>query len=610
MSQEYLITATLTAKTALHIGTGQAGLVTDAPVRRGANGSFLIPGRALGGSLRTLATRLAPRFGLQTCQTLLENPNMEMPCNCETCSLFGNVHPVDPETELPDHLRARASRLWVYDALAVGNGRSHIRDGVGINRKTGAASSQVKFNYETIPPQTEFQWQLRLVRSEDEAINEATIALLAAALAEWQAGRGQIGGNAARGLGSFELTDYTVSNVSIQNADQLINYLNADEPDSYTNAVNWVGELKKLRTKIVPLPKTAEARRKMCAQSVSGSFLKLDFTLAFDDFFLSHDPIAGLISGFDHAPLLEFTAVPGEVGPPVLSGSSLRGVLRTYAEKIARTLATNHWLKQSVDVTEARDNFLQHCPACDVLAKEKEALASCDARLRILDKDETPAEALCWSCRLFGSQRRGSRLWVRDAAVQTKALSEKDWKAQDFLAIDRFTGGGLHHAKFDAAPLTNLSFAGQIVLHDPADWELGWLSLLLRDLADGRLTVGFGQAKGYGRVKAKNIVWTVGCLHKDDCQQFPLTEADYAQTKENGIYITSKHSPEAEGWLPEGWQEQAQTWVAQFNQIIVQTDQKDEHWQPYTQDSFFIKDDEPDLIRLYGISRAEVTHGD
>jgi CRISPR/Cas system CSM-associated protein Csm3 (group 7 of RAMP superfamily) len=356
------------------------------------------------------------------------------------------------------------------------------------------------------------------------------------------------------------------------------------------------------------LPKEAQARKERHAQGVAGSFLKLNFTLTFDDFFLSHDPIAGLISGFDHAPLLEFMDAPGKVGLPLLSGSSLRGVLRSHAEKIARTLATNHWVEKSANIAGARDNFLQNCPACDVLARKEDALASCDVRLTLPDQKETPEEALCWSCRLFGSQRRGSRLWIRDAAVQADSLSGKDWKAQDFLAIDRFTGGGLHGAKFDAAPLSRLSFAGEIVLHDPADWELGWLSLLLRDLADGRLTVGFGKAKGYGRVKAKGVVWTVGYLHEEDGKQFGLVETETVNAPLDGIYRASQHHAETGSWLPAGWLERAQTWVDQFNQVIVQTDQKDEHWQPFEQDSFFTKEDEPDFMALYGISRAEVTH--
>ena len=606
MSHEYLISATLEAKTALHIGTGQAGSVTDSPVRRDADGRFLIPGRALGGSLRTLATRLAPRLGLRACQILQKNPNVELPCDCEVCDLFGNVYPVDPETT--STVTSKASQLWVYDAVAKRNkrnkrnSRTHIRDGVGIDRKTGVASSQVKFNYETIPPQTQFLWHMRLAAHDDATINENILVLLAVALAEWEAGRGQIGGNVARGLGHFTLTTPTVKKLAIQDADQLINYLYDDKPDTFIVDINWAAKLEKGRTQIIPLPDSVDEQKQWRSQSIGGSFLKIDFTLAFADLFLSHDPIAGLISGFDHAPLLEFIAAPGSVGPPVLSGSSLRGVLRSHAEKIARTLATNHWVKRSQ--VDARTNFLRHCPACDVLAKAG-ALTSCDTRLKLSDQKETPEKALCWSCRLFGSQRRGSRLWVRDAAVKTANLSKEDWKVQDFLAIDRFTGGGLHGAKFDVASLSGLAFSGQIMLSNPADWELGWLSLLLRDLVDGRLTVGFGKAKGYGHAIAKDLIWTVGYLHEGDRNLFPLTKTDNISRK--GIYLTSQHNTTETDWLPSGWQTQAQKWVGQFNEFIVRTDLKDnDHWQDFSQDSFFTEDNQPDFLALYGVSKVEV----
>ncbi|MEM7802905.1 MAG: RAMP superfamily CRISPR-associated protein, partial [Chloroflexota bacterium] len=120
------ITAEIELTTALHIGVGKKQTTTDAPVRRDSGGRLFIPGRALGGSLRSLATRLAPRLELgsttieTTCQVLREPADQDpnLPCGCLVCNLFGDVYPVDTERvqKMPSgslkRIRARAARLW------------------------------------------------------------------------------------------------------------------------------------------------------------------------------------------------------------------------------------------------------------------------------------------------------------------------------------------------------------------------------------------------------------------------------------------------------------------------------------------------------------------
>jgi hypothetical protein len=67
--------------------------------------------------------------------------------------------------------------------------------------------------------------------------------------------------------------------------------------------------------------------------------------------------------------------------PAVLPGSSLRGALRSQAERIARTLATH----------EIPDwhSFSARCPVCSpVVADPNAPLASCDALLRDAGVDD------------------------------------------------------------------------------------------------------------------------------------------------------------------------------------------------------------------------------
>lgn len=590
---EYFINADLVLQSGLHIGSGKSSGVTDDPVRRSGDGCLLIPGRAIAGSLRTTATRLAPRlFGDEgRCQSLLptEKQQPDKPCNCLVCRLFGDVHPVEKSAEQPDDWDpAHPSQLWVYDAFAPAASQTFVRDGVGIQRQTGHAAENIKFDYEVVPRQTQFKLTMRLAYQlgkkeetpiPDRSTEQKVQQLLVATLAEWAAGRGQLGGNISRGLGQFKLENLTFTTPKLDSADALISYLQGEDVTSLRQAVpNWPEE---------PL---AAARQKIVARggnnaAVASSFLTISFDLTFADFFLQNDPLTAFLSGFDHAPMIEQLSKDG-LGNPLLSGSSLRGVLRSHAEKIIRTLYTDFCLKNAGSMA-AGDRFKQNCPACDPLVRDKsESLASCITRLNDAELSkyhEWQEGDFCLTCQLFGNQERGSRFWVQDAHWQ--AGKSVEWQAQDFLAIDRFTGGGLDGAKFDAAPLVGAVFETAVTLHNPAVWELGLLTLLLRDLSDGRLTVGFGAAKGYGRCHASNIQWHVGYLQPADATDFP-SELDKV-AENSGIYRLATLG--AEAWLPpeESWQEKANGWVYTFNNTVTQFERAKEYIEKLEADSYF-----------------------
>ena len=129
------------------------------------------------------------------------------------CQLFGDINPQEQADQ------GTASRLWIADATlfippakkAAGKEPendtdksdpqpppTYVRDGVGIDRpsRTAARQGAVKFDLEVLPAGTTFC--LRLEWAGDELVAEE---LLVAALAEWQAGRGAIGGRTNRGVG-------------------------------------------------------------------------------------------------------------------------------------------------------------------------------------------------------------------------------------------------------------------------------------------------------------------------------------------------------------------------------------------------------------------------
>jgi len=572
------ITATLRLRTALHIGTGQDSETTDDLLRRDARGRLLIPGTAIAGALRSLATRLAPRFrGEQLCQAL-KGPMTNQACQCLVCRLFGDVNPSEENEE------ASAARVLVYDAVLADVPGLQIRDGVGIDRVTGAAArrERIKFDYEVLPAGTIFKLRLEIdPRLPDE---EKTLPLLASVLAEWEQGRGVVGGRVGRGLGAFDLTDVQWIERDLNQPNVLIDFLRNGPPwDTTDGDRNWLRkQVEDARQRVTTNHRDLSA--------VARSWALAEFTLAATGPFLTHDLMQAGRSGFDHAPLL---ATYDRGAKPVLPGSGLRGVLRSQAERIARTLATLKAWDDGHDSQTRKEKFLTTCPACNPLTtRTDDPVASCNSFIKTLPRAERTTlehegadDKLCLACRLFGSPWNGSRLRVEDAPF----VGEKvELKALDFLAIDRFTGGGRDTAKFDAVVLWKPKFRVRLFLENPEPWELGWLALVLRDLHDGLTTVGFGAAKGFGRCVIESPRLTFGILHDDD---FPLPDSNthnqavvagrrLLQSKNgfSGIYHTLVYEQATNELktLAEGW-------VRAFNNLV------DEHRHHFTlqRDSYF-----------------------
>ena len=540
-----VITGTLKARTAVHVGSGVGGDLTDALLRRDAAGQPIIPGTTIAGTLRTLATRLAPRLGSKICAALKDPDDRDSraSCDCAVCHLFGDLNPSDAEDA-----NSEASRILVFNArLKDDTPQTFIRDGVGIDRVTGAAARAggVKFDLEVLPAETKFEFRLEL-----RDVDEGDKRLLVAVLAEWQAGRAWLGSNVARGLGAFELCEDVAYKTLALDADGLLTFLKEDEPwQAAEPQANWLRD----RVALVQITPPAEENR-----HVARRWVTIEGTLQAGGPLLTNDATTSGQTGFDHAPLL---AQLGDWQCPVLAGSGLRGVLRSHAERIARTLATRN--------ADGKDAFLRTCPACSpVESRADEPLASCDALLRgeVSTSDEVSDDHLCLACRLFGSTRRGSRLLVEDALYQpTEMQSKPVLKMMDFLAIDRFTGGGAEGAKFDALALWKPAFKLRLHLENPAAWELGWLALVLRDLQAGWLTVGFGAAKGFGRVKLSDWTVRLGYLHSDDWPD----AAPLGKGQQDGVYTRIDLRDAAEDWLrlAKGWVDEFARKVNSFNRL-------------------------------------------
>lgn len=180
-------------------------------------------------------------------------------------------------------------------------------------------------------------------------------------------------------------------------------------------------------------------------------------------------------------------------GQPYLPGSSLKGVLRSFAEKVCRTLRPNPVpVCLPYQDPEKKGNRDPQQDACGLV------LESFKKNNRNVITSTEVYRAACPICRLFGSHGFVGRLAVSDAYL----LGPHKLEIRDGVAIDRFTGGTVPGHIFTAEVLTQGDFQATLEVRNFERWQLGLVALLLEELSDkeyGQITLGSGKSRGLGR---------------------------------------------------------------------------------------------------------------
>ena len=175
-------------------------------------------------------------------------------------------------------------------------------------------------------------------------------------------------------------------------------------------------------------------------------------------------------------------------------GTSLKGVLRSHLERIARTLRPG-----SVCLPYYERVGKPPVPVPSELDK-----IGCGYRTRKSRKEDSTSESYadsCAACRMFGSLKFGGRFSIGDAYP----VPGHDPRPEDRngVGIDRFTGGTVPGVLFDLRVLVGGLFETRICLVNFETWQLAALGLLLIDLRDELITIGSGQSRGLGRVRGR-----------------------------------------------------------------------------------------------------------
>ncbi len=417
--------------TPLRLSTGDESLVADAAAWRRTDGSLVIPGASITGALRQHVERIAGVDHENGCliyreDHLSRDPEAE-PCGCEVCQLFGDVRPVK---------KANPSRVRIFEA-PIEAGTVNVTDGVSLNRHRRAAAEGRKFDFEQVAAGAKVRIEVRTTGA-----TEAQLGLLGSALKALGSEEIPLGGRTATGFGRLRAWAASHQRRDLLRDDDLVHALLFDGDPAW--------------------PESSASGLDQLPGSIwhvsDRESIELTLSVAPESSILVADPTEAVVSGFDRAPR-------GGANEAELPGSSLRGALRSGAERILRTLGDE---------------------VCDPTDKR----ASCAA----LGKGDTR----CRACQLFGNEERASKLML---AVKPVGDASKP-APFDHVAIDRFTGGAREGLKFDALAARNRSFWVRLDLTEPDEekrlWMRGLILLALRDLARGRITVGYGSARGHG----------------------------------------------------------------------------------------------------------------
>lgn len=194
-----------------------------------------------------------------------------------------------------------------------------------------------------------------------------------------------------------------------------------------------------------------------------------------------------------------------------LPGSSLKGVIRSHAERIARTLGVD---------------------CCDPL----DANNACDTRFEknVAYDGPTTYKKLCTACRVFGHTVMASRFFIQDAYPKEPI---NRLPIRQMVAIDRRSGSSANTFTMEVA--TEGDFELNLVIRNFERWQVGLLALVLRDLREGYLRVGFGKSRGLGQVSLEfdelRLNYVAGHM-KDMVQQHLLGVSQLASAEINHQY--------------------------------------------------------------------------
>lgn len=535
------INGKLVAETPLHVGGIGGNADTDMALAVNGKDELYVPGTSIAGVLRAWCEKNFDRNLVEDIWGFQE----------KSSQIAGT-----------EKDKSHASFVLIEDAVVITkeiiDGKevevpilTEIRDGVGIDRFYGVAAEGAKYDREILPKGTklDFEMSVEIDKAENEAKTKAIFGHLLEAL---QNGELRFGGSRTRGLGKLQLESVNIKEQKLKGKDEK----------------GFLEILKLFSNGGNPLTTT----------ELQGSFIlkgKPHLVITID-----WSPVQPLMvkAGFEGigVDMLPMTSQKesGKVSL-VLPGSSIKGSLRSHAERIMRTLLDCE-SKDERFHTKNKQNFhdqIKEIPLIDEIfgAKAEKggngtkglgALAIDDCFAEKTFDTETWNEVTTAKTTVtendkevevsFGQQP----LWLALEKIKHKPKDAKgaetnremmSFAIEHHNAIDRFTGGTADGALYSVLAPTKISWDKMRfsldfsrIKNEEQEIEkaerrkcLMLLLLVLRDLSENRLPLGFATNRGMGEIKINNFELVGKKLKEIDL------DGNISIKMENGKFVAS-----------------------------------------------------------------------
>jgi CRISPR/Cas system CSM-associated protein Csm3 (group 7 of RAMP superfamily) len=454
------IYGTLQAETPLHVGGYGVDVETDLPLARNGKGDLYIPGTSITGVLRAW------------CERNFDEDSIG--------EIFG------PKREKGIE-KGHASFVLIEDVKVINaeNVVTEIRDGVGIDRFYGTAADKTKFDRAILPKGSKLKFEIT-VEIKDAESSPKTKAIFGHLLEALQKSEIRFGASKTRGLGKVKLTTCEIKSHSLVGFNDILSFLSGSE-----NTCTIQG-LKDALPTLKPTPAKPKLEIEICWKPTLPLMNKTGYE--------------GI--GVDMLPVTSGVA-DGRLSL-VLAGSSIKGAFRSQAERIVRTLkglqADGKEFNEQVKVPIVQELFGGK--------KEKNA-TNPKLGLGALSIDD------CYSVESFNqkdwreveqaSSDENDTYATFLSKLRLVETAKMSFYPTQHTSIDRFTGGVADGALYSVLAPHNIEWQPIKMSLDFGRTDgkdeccLMLLLLVLRDLAENRLPLGFATNRGMGEIEVGKI---------------------------------------------------------------------------------------------------------
>jgi CRISPR/Cas system CSM-associated protein Csm3 (group 7 of RAMP superfamily) len=487
------INAELKNLTPLHIGGAENSFETDMPIIRDGDGKPYIPATSISGVIRDYLENL-----------LGENDGK--------INLFlGNQDKNNKQIK---------SHLIIDDAVLLDNEESvEIRDHASVDRLTLSAADKGKFDEQIISAGSKFDFSMEL--NIDKNYEKHFYELLKLTLNGFNKGLIFIGGKSTRGFGRVKLEDIKVNKYDFEKEKKALDdYINGQENKfDYENEIS----IEEFKNQI----KSYNYAKLNIKCKIPTGFLIKSGTMS------EKDTDADMVQ-------LESKNANGKI-VPVIPGSSLKGIFRTRADMIIRTVKPDMKKVQKLNENELEKHLLQNKYLFKLFG------TSIDWKSENIKIENEP----------YIKDEKG-RIFFEDSYMYSYMYGNIKRKKTTHIKVDRFTGGAVDGALYDMETLwsenDDIYFDLNIMVKNAELRYLGLLGHCLKDLFTGDLKIGYGTRRGLGKVEffeIKDIDIQIGDyrIKKEDLQKEdlnnPLNNSDFKNKLE-------KMSDEFNNWIIDG----------------------------------------------------------